>query len=115
MFYLQDFDRVTVHPPYVGVEDEKISSFPVGPMLGNGFGHYDSLRDAMVSRVIRIGLYQKWSPVEFNRRIVILHTFLSNELLKNNFSFFFFFVCARNIIISQIKFSVVLRIRQYIM
>lgn len=105
MFYLQDFDRVTVHPPYVGVEDEKISSFPVGPMLGNGFGHYDSLRDAMVSRVIRIGLYQKWSPVEFNRRIVILHIILANELLKNNFSFFFFSCVQEILLLVKLNFQ----------
>lgn len=50
--FLQDFNGVIVHPPYVGVEDEKICRSPMDSMLGNGFRHYDSLGNTVVSWII---------------------------------------------------------------
>lgn len=81
MWCLQDFHSGSIHPPYVGVEDQIVHILPIHSMLLNWFRHDNTVQYAVHLWIIWVWLHKERCPVELHRSIVILQT--HNHRLTN--------------------------------
>ena len=72
LYYLQDFDGYSVHPPDVTIEDKKVDVFPVDSMLLNGLWHYYTIDYTMLSWIVWIWFHQKRCPIKLHRGVIVL-------------------------------------------
>lgn len=79
---LQSFSFEATHPPNISVEDEEVHSYPVFSMLFNWINLQNPLLRICYYMNICVGLYQKRSPIEFNRGIIFLNSWSWNKLLN---------------------------------
>lgn len=83
IYYLQDFDGESVHPPDVTIEDKKVNAFPVDSMLLDGLWHDYTVDYTVHIRIVWIRFHQKWRPIKLHRRVIVLFIYNLKENKTN--------------------------------